>query len=136
MENTNRVSMDKIMEASFGEVSNKLTVTFKKTVLIKSYETEVIESTTSLDLDEPLTGIERMFISAILEIQMEYTTYINLTLKGLVTESEFLQRKQVLEESLYSIKYKADLILGPGKIDKYLDFKNLDKVGKEDVSGA
>lgn len=126
-DNTAKISMDKIMEASLGEVSNKLTVTFKKTVLIRDYETEVIEATNSVELDHPLVGIERMFVTAILEIQMEYTAYINLTTKGLITQSEFVKRKNCLEESLYAIKYKADSILGPGVIDKYLDFKNLEK---------
>ena len=124
----NKISMDDVMQASIGEVSNKLTVTFKKTVLIRDYETEVIEATTSVDLDKPLTGIERMFISAILQIQMEYTAYINLVSKGIVTKTQFEQRKSALEESLYSIKYKADQILGAGVIDQYIDYKNLDKV--------
>lgn len=123
----NRIDMNKVMEASLGEVSNKLTVTFKKTVLIRDYETEVIEATNSVEFDKPLIGIERMFVSAIIETQMEYTTYVNLMSKGLITKSEFATRKQTLEETLFSIKYKADQILGEGIIDKYLDYKNLDK---------
>ena len=119
---SNKISMDDVMQASIGEVSNKLTVTFKKTVLIRDYET------TSVDLDKPLTGIERMFVSAILQIQMEYTAYINLVSKGIVTKTQFEQRKTALEESLYSIKYKADSILGAGVIDQYIHYKNLDKV--------
>lgn len=125
---SNKISMDDVMQASIGEVSNKLTVTFKKTVLIRDYETEVIEATTSVDLDKPLTGIERMFVSAILQIQMEYTAYINLVSKGIVTKTQFEQRKTALEESLYNIKYKADSILGAGVIDQYIHYKNLDKV--------
>lgn len=123
----NRIDMNKVMEASLGEVSNKLTVTFKKTVLIRDYETEVIEATNSVEFDKPLIGIERMFVSAIIETQIEYTTYVNLMSKGLITKSEFATRKQTLEETLFSIKYKADQILGEGIIDKYLDYKNLDK---------
>ena len=130
MSNTsNKISMEDIMQASFGEVSNKLTVTFKKTVLIRDYETEVIESTTSVDLDHPISGIERMFITAMLEIQMEYTAYVNLASKGIVTQSQLLQRKQMLEEGLFNIKYKADSILGAGVIDKYINYNNLEKVG-------
>lgn len=119
--------MDNIMEASLGEVSNKLTVTFKKTVLIRDYETEVIEATNSVEFDHPLVGIERMFVTAILEIQMEYTAYVNLASKGLITQTQLTQRKTMLEQSLYTIKLKADTILGAGVIDKYLEFKNLEK---------
>lgn len=122
---SNKIEMDKIMQASFGEVSNELAVTFKKTVLLRQYETEVIESTSTVKFEHPLTGIERMFVTAILEIQMEYTAYINLTTKGLITNTQFQQRKEELEQSLYNIKVKADTILGEGIIDKYLEFKNL-----------
>ena len=124
---SNIISMDNIMEASLGEVSNKLTVTFKKTVLIRDYETEVIEATNNVEFDHPLIGIERMFVTAILEIQMEYTAYINLTTKGLITNTQFQQRKEELEQNLYNIKVKADQILGAGVIDKYLEFRNLEK---------
>lgn len=128
MENiTNAISMDRIMEASLGEVSNKITVTFKKTVLIRDYETEVIEATNSVEFDHPLIGIERMFVTAILEIQMEYTAYVNLASKGIITQSQLTERKLMLEQSLYTIKVKADQILGAGVIDKYLEFKNLEK---------
>lgn len=128
MENiANTIPMDSIMEASFGEISNDLTVTFKKTVLLRQYETEVIESTSTVKFDHPLVGIERMFVTAILEIQMEYTAYINLTTKGLITNTQFQQRKEELEQNLYNIKVKADQILGAGVIDKYLEFRNLEK---------
>lgn len=120
--------MDKVMDASFGEVSNKLTVTFKKTVLIRDYETEVIEATSTVELEHPLKGIERMFVTGIMQVQLEYTVYISLQSKGLVTNTEMALRKKSMEEELYAIKYKADQLLGPGVIDKYLDYKNLDKV--------
>lgn len=123
MSDTNTLSLDKIMEASLGEISNKISVTFKKTVLIRDYETEVIEATNIVEFDHNLSGIERMFVSAIIEVQMEYTTYINLLTKGLITKGVFEQRKKNLEEALYSIKYKADQILGAGVIDKYLEYK-------------
>ena len=128
MENiTNAISMDNIMQASFGEISNDLTVTFKKTVLLRQYETEVIESTSTVKFDNPLVGIERMFVTAIIEIQMEYTAYINLASKGIITQSQLTERKLMLEQSLYTIKVKADQILGAGVIDKYLEFRNLEK---------
>ena len=129
VENSNvpKIDMDRIMDASLGEVSNKLEITFKKTVLIRDYETEVIEATSTVEFDHELKGIERMFVAAIIEIQMEYSTYISLASKGIVTKSELALRKQTLEEALYALKYKADILLGAGVIDKYLDGVNLDK---------
>lgn len=127
MGDINKISMDDVMEASFGEVSNNITVTFKKTVLIRNYETEVIEATNNVAFEKPLSGIERMFVCAVIEMQMEYTVYVNLMSKGLITKTEFSNRKQRLEEALYSIKFKADQILGEGAIDKYLKYKDLEK---------
>jgi len=121
------LTMDNIMEASFGEVSNKLSVSFKKTVLIRDYETEVIEATSNVELDENITGIERMFVTALLEAQMEYTVYCGLTAKGLITQQQLSSRKKELEDAIYSIKFKADQLLGAGKIDKYIEYKNLEK---------
>ena len=125
MDNTGKIDMNDIMQASIGEVSNKLVVTFKKTVLIRDYETEVIESTSTVELDHNVTGIERMFITALLQIQMEYTAYCNLAAKGIVTNTQLAERKKMLEEGLYAIKYKADQILGAGVIDKYIEYRNL-----------
>lgn len=123
----NRIPMEDIMNASLGEVSNKITIKFKKTVQVRQYETETIEAMSSVEIEEPLVGIERMFVSAIIAAEMEYTTYLSLASKGYVTSRELAERKQVLEEELYSIKYKADTILGKGKIDKFLEYRNLDK---------
>lgn len=125
MSNAGRIDMNDVMCASLGEISNKLEVTFKKTVLIRDYETEVIESTTTVEIDHSVSAIERMFITALLQVQMEYTAYCNLAAKGIVTGIQLNERKKMLEEGLYAIKYKADQILGEGKIDKYLDYKNL-----------
>lgn len=116
----NRVNMDDIMRASLCESKEKIEVSFKKTVLVRSYETEVVESSTTLELNEPISGIERMFVTAILQIQMEYTVYCMLASKGIVTESQLAERKKMLEEGLYAFKFKADELLGKGKIDKYL----------------
>lgn len=117
---TNRISIDKIMRAGLGEANNELRVNFKKTVLIRDYETEVIEATSSVKIDKPLTGIERMFIMSIMQIQMEYTCYINLATKGTITPRQLEERKQALEEDLFSIKYKAESLLGVGALDEYL----------------
>lgn len=111
--------INKVMQASFGEVSNTMTVSFKKTVLIRDYETEVIEASTNVTLDKPLTGAERMFITAIMRIQMEYEAYCNLVMKGMVTQKVFDQRKEALADDLLAIKNKAEAVLGRS-LDSYL----------------
>ena len=114
------ISMDDIMRATCGESKENIEASFKKTVLIRSYETEVVESSTTLELNEPISGIERMFITAILQTQMEYATYCMLASKGIVTQAQLAERRQMLEEGVFALKYKADTILGERVIDKYL----------------
>lgn len=120
--------MKDIMSASFGEVASDLTVNYKKTVLIRDYETEVIEASTTIKVEGKLTGVERMFITALIEAQLEFTVYSNLFFKGLVTEAALKQRKKELEQEVFFIKTQADSILGTGKVDKYINDVGLDKV--------
>lgn len=112
--------INRALAASFGEASNVLTVSFKKTVLIRDYETEVIESSTNITLDHPVSGAERTFITAIMRVQMEYEAYCNLVMKGMVTQMEFDMRKQALANDLMALKAKAEAISGQN-MDKYLD---------------
>ncbi len=114
------MNMDNIMKSNIGELSNKVSVTFRKTCYIREYETEVIESSTEIVLDNPVSATERMFISALLEAQMEYTAYVNLANKGLVTSSALAERRKELEQTMNTIKYKAEQLYGVGYLDKYL----------------
>jgi hypothetical protein len=124
---TNRVSMDRIMNASFNEVTNNLTVSFRKTVLTKQYESEVIETTNSVQLDRTLTGIERMFIAGTMQAQLQYQTYVMLVDKGLLTKTDLNNSKLALEEDIYNLKYKADQMLGSDFTNNCLGNINLDK---------
>ena len=99
--------IDGIMKSSLGEASQEISATFKKTIKIREYETEVFEASTKLCVPKETTGIERMVISAILKAQMEYTVYLDLKEKGLVTENEFNDRKNQLESELYQLHLEA-----------------------------
>lgn len=113
------ISVEQVMKSSFGEASGTIRATYKKTVLIRQYETEVVELETTLKVDKALTGAERMFISAALQLQLEYTAYCQLAFKGLVTQSQLIQRKKELEDGLEAIKTKAENQLGRS-LDEYV----------------
>ena len=49
-----KVNMEEIISSSFGEASSEIRANFKKTVLIRQYETEVIELETTLKLDKDI----------------------------------------------------------------------------------
>lgn len=119
------INMDDIMRASLGEVSNEIRATYKKTVNVRQYETEVVELEAKLDVgDEELNGAERMLVSAILQAQLEYTAYCNLAYKGLVTNTELQSRREQLTGSVQAIKEKAERVTGR-KLDKYIKHTDL-----------
>lgn len=112
-------SMDTILGASFGEASSKIRATFKKTVKIRDYETEVIEVESTLDMGEQqLSGVERVLVSATLQAQVEYGAYCNLCYKGLVTQEELYRRRENLTADVKALKEKAEAVTGQS-MDKY-----------------
>lgn len=125
------MNMDKILEASLGEVSSEIKATFRKTINNKPYETEVIEAQTVLDMgDRELTGAERLLITGILHAQLEYETYCNLCYKGIITTQELEERRIALEKSVGAFKAKAENILGKS-MDSYFEHKELGVENKE-----
>ena len=50
------------------------------------------------------------------------------TVKGIVTQSKLTERKKILEQAVDVIKVKADSVLGPGKLDKYIKEVGLSEV--------
>lgn len=113
------LSIENIMNTTFGEVSSEIRGSYKKTILVRQYETEVIEVESVLKLETEVSGAERMFISALLQVQLEYTAYCQLAFKGLVTETELKERRKQLEDGAEAIKNKAEQVLGKS-LDKYL----------------
>ena len=110
------------MQATFGEDSEEVRASFKKTVLIRQYETEVIEAESVLKFSRTLSGAERMLISAMLQVQLEYTAYCQLLFKGLITSTELRQHREGLEQGISQIKEKAEIVLGKS-LDEYINTK-------------
>lgn len=106
------VTMDDIMKASFGETSSTVRATFKKTVNVKQYETEVMEISSTLEMDKELNGIERMLMSSMLQAQLEYEAYVQMRCKGLIGDNQLATRKAELEQDVNLIKAKGEALLG------------------------
>ena len=104
--------MNEILKATFGEASSMVRASFKKTVNVKQYETEVIEVSSNLNFERPMSGIERAICSAILQAQLEYETYIQLYVKGYVTETQFNERKSALTNDVNMLLAKGEQLTG------------------------
>lgn len=105
-------TMDDIMNAALGEESNKIRVVFRKTVLVRQYETESVEVESSIELNDTITGLERMMVGAVLQAQAEYQAYIQLALKGVVTQTELVERKVELEKTINTLDAKSVELTG------------------------
>ena len=112
------ITMDDVLNSSFGEASSEITSSFKKTVFIRQYETEAVEYSSTIKLEKPVSGAERVLLSAILQAQLEYSAYCDLAYKGLVTSTEFNTRRDSIVEDLNKLKEKAESVLGKS-LDNY-----------------
>lgn len=113
------MTMEEILGASFGEDGNTIRARFKKTVMIRQYETEVIESDSEVTVPKEITGAERLLLQTLLQAQLEYSVFSNLYIRGLVTPTEFSDRKKQLEEICTVVKNKAERVLGRS-VDEFI----------------
>lgn len=99
--------IDNMLTCRLGETNSDLKVTYKKTVKVREYETEVIEATNELRIDREINGMERIFISEILKSQAEYMVYIDLLERGTVTQDEYIIKRKEIEETLQAMIERA-----------------------------
>ena len=94
----NSKKMNEILNTEIGSSvhDGKMSVSFKKTVLIRQYETEVIEA----NLEFPMTpeDMKRIpYIETIALAKLEYSVLFQLYASGQISQGEFEQRKYQLE---------------------------------------
>lgn len=100
-----KYNIDNILQASFGEVSNKISAEFKKTILIRNYETETMTITADITLDKAVDGMDRTLISCLLQAQLELQCYTTLYMQSKVKKDEYDKRKHAIE---YSVNVMAE----------------------------
>lgn len=108
-----RYSMDDILVMSINteileEIQvSKLKINFKKVVNTAQYETETFESEVEVDVPKGLKGIEMEMIHAIIESQLEYGILVKLFKRGSLTDTEWGQKRERIEDYVTSIFAKA-----------------------------
>ena len=120
---TGRIPIDDILGAGLDEASSEIVANFKKTVLIRDYETEVIEATSSIKIDHPINGTERMFISiwALMHsiqksitrvlITLETLFLMRLTLIRLLKIMKHLTRTVTIHSTSSMLLYKTMVVM-------------------------
>jgi len=100
--------VDDMLTCKLGETESSLKVTFKKTVKVREYETEVTEVTNEIKIDDSITGMERIFVAEILKSQAEYVMYIDLYERGTVTKDEYMVKRKTIEDTLRTMIDRAN----------------------------
>lgn len=87
-----------IISANIGSsVENgNLHVSFKKTVNIRQYETEVVEASLTVPLSQADMGQRLELVESVALAKVEYGVMFNLLAAGRITQAEFDQRKMEL----------------------------------------
>ena len=118
--NNKYYDMYNILNARFGESSSEITVEFKKTVLIRNYETEVVDLLSTVKLDEAVDGMDRALITCILNAQLELQAYMSLLIRGKVGQTEYDQRKNKILMDVNSMASRYERLTGRSA-GKYLE---------------
>ena len=113
--NKDKLNMDDILDCSLGDNEDNcdsLRISFKKTINIRQYESEVSEVEVTLRVPNNISGAERMLMLAIMQAQAEYEVYCALAFKNQITPQEFDRRKQELIEGVNKMYIKAKELTG------------------------
>lgn len=100
------MTMSEILASNVGSAvqDGKLRVTFRKTVCLRQYETEVVEA----DFEVPVTPDDvanRLpYIESLALAKLEYGVMFNLYAAHLITEEQFAERKRQLEDAVTAQK--------------------------------
>lgn len=115
------LNMEDILKCNLDARNEVIEATFKKTVLIRQYETEVVELKSTLSFDKAITGEERVLVVAIIKAQIEFAAYSDLLFRKLITQEEFNLRKQEMTETINALKSKAEQVSGKSYDNLFLD---------------
>lgn len=106
------INMNDILSANLVNVSGNLRAEFKKTVNVRQYESETVTLSVLAQVDESMTGPERLLTSAVLSAQVEYAVLVQLYFKKQISETEFVERRAELENEVQSVLNKAEELEG------------------------
>lgn len=116
-------TLDSLLRATLSntEGTTEIKVSFRKTIQTRPYESETIDIDSSLLVDNNITSMERMLITSILQLELEYTVYSMLALQGKMSTEEFIKEKESIENAIDSLKAKASKILDPDTYKSILE---------------
>lgn len=115
------ITMDSIMGVVFsGDGEEEIRVSFKKTVSVKPYETEVVESEAVVKVPKGISSIERMIYIAVVQAQIQYEVYLTLALKGYVTQDDLNKERDSAVQAVNMLLSKAEDL---GKSIRLSDFR-------------
>ena len=88
--------------------SNTIKVLARKTINVKPYETEEFTAEVEVEIQEGLTNMERTVMIEILHISLEFSIYTQVYLRNLITQEDFLNRKQNMLDCIMTLCKKLE----------------------------
>lgn len=106
------MNIDEILSYNLDRAGNggKVSVSFKKTVNVRQYETEVVEASMEVAFDEADAPEDVEEKIAVASAKVEYACMVNLLAKGQVTQTQFNERRSQLEQSVTAISTKMSAL--------------------------
>ena len=98
--------MDNILKTNVGNGSAKISVSFKKVVNTKQYESETLEATAEIELGPGVSSAEREIAQATLTAQVEYVALCELVFKWQLSQDRLEARKAELKNYVEAIRAK------------------------------
>lgn len=92
--------------------SSKIRVSFKKTVQVRDYESEVIEMSAELDTPDGTTSAQRAAYEALMYSQLRYIGYLQLLFRSRVTQGEFDAEITAITNSCAAMLNKLESVSG------------------------
>ena len=107
------LSINDVMLASVPSIEpSMIRVSFKKTVQIRDYESEVIEMSAELKVPQNTTSAERAAYEALMYSQLRYNGYLQLLFRSRVTQGEFNAELNSITTSCTAMLQKLEALSG------------------------
>lgn len=108
------ITMEDILNLSFrwggDEPKTTIDAKAKKVVLVRQYESETLECSSSMEVAGNLTGLERACLAEILHCSLEFSIYTQCLTRGLIQKAEFDNRKMQMKNSVLTLINKLNTI--------------------------
>ncbi len=105
------MEMNDLHVSTFG-YEEEIRVRFSKTVQIRQYEPETLEYESTIKVNKPLRGIDRVVIAELAKSELIYSCHLALLSRRIIEKEQFVNVVKCLEEEINALDIKYKKITG------------------------